>query len=87
MGPPLCFTLQFSDGTLHDWEHNNVCVHACICVAVYVCVRGLSFNVLLHTHTHTLTHVIGVAPCCVPISVSSESARSSSSKAPKISLH
>lgn len=62
-----------------------ICVHACKCVSV--CIRALSFNVLLHPRTHTHTHIVGVAPCWVPISVSRESARSSSSKAPKISLH
>lgn len=46
MRPPLCFTVMLQDGTLHDWEHNNVCVHSRICVRVCVC---LSFNV------HTLT--------------------------------
>lgn len=51
---------------LHDWERIHVCL--------FVRAR-LFFNVLLLMCTLT-----GVAPCCCPISVSSESARSGSSK-------
>lgn len=51
---------------LHDWERIHVCLS----------VRARPFpNVLLLLCTLT-----GVAPCCCPISVSGESARSGSSK-------
>lgn len=55
-------------------------MYMCKCV---LCV--LEVFHLMYCCTHT--HIVGVAPRWVPISISRESAHSSSSKDPKISLH